>query len=184
MPGDLDGGQAGGGGSIGGGDTGGGGAQTAEIAGPPASPELEWKHRAEQAEARAEEAEARAAQLEAEVSRLESALAEAQAEASGAELKRRIDRELASARAIDLETAALLTEAAVAGMDEPDVAGAVAELRRRKPFLFGRGFGASAMGAMGGGGADGELDELAEHVKATGDKRALLRYLRLRRGAI
>ena len=183
MPGELGGGDAGGGGSIpgGGGDPGGGGGggpQTAEIAGPLVSEELAWKRRAEQAEARV-------AELESEVSRLESALAEAEAASSGAELKRRIDRELASARAIDLETAALLTEAAVAGLDDPDVAAAVAELRRRKPFLFGRGFGATAMGAIGdGGGADGELADLAEQAKTTGDKRALLRYLRLRRGAI
>ena len=98
------------------------------------------------------------------------------------ERRQRVDRALADADAIDLESARLLTEVALGG--ESDIEGAVADLRRRKPFLF-RSRGVRAGPAPGGRApqaAEG-LIEAAEEAARTGDRRALLRYLDLRRGA-
>ena len=166
----------------GGGDTGsggGGGAEQSVASGARPSAEHEWKRRAETAEARVEELEEQVGVLKARSVELESAL-------STSEQRRQIDRHLSQAEAVDVETAALLTEAAVAGMDEPDVARAVAELRDRKPFLFGRrermGSGMSAFGSVGDPVVD-ELDRAAIEARESGDKRTLLRYLRMRRGA-
>lgn len=102
-----------------------------------------------------------------------------------AERRRQIERALAEADAIDLETAALLTEAAVSQMDEADINAAVGELKRRKPFLFARRTPRSTVMAP-----RAQHDARAEHLAgareaaaSTGDRAALLRYLRLRRSA-
>lgn len=119
------------------------------------------------------------AQLRAKLAEAESQLAAAREMADASERKRRIDRELWAEGAVDLETVALLTEAAVAGMEKADVAAAVKDLRRRKPFLFRTG---PAGGAMGGR-VEGEgLTAAAEEARESGDRNALLRYLRLKRG--
>ena len=106
-----------------------------------------------------------------------------------------IERELTAARAVDLETACLLTEAAIGEMDEPDVVLAVRELKSRKPFLFsgvshgidgGAGYGnGSAMSAVAGNGTGTSghgLGQLASSARSSGDRNELLRYLRARRG--
>lgn len=170
------------GGSLpgGGNDPGNGGGEQTELVDARPSAEYEWKRRAELAEARVEELEEQIGVLEAQAAELEAALATS-------DQRRQIDRYLTEAEAIDIETAALLTEVAVAGMDEPDVARAISELRDRKPFLFGRrggriGSGMSAFGSVGDPVVD-ELDRAATEARESGDKRTLLRYLRIRRGA-
>lgn len=131
----------------------------------PVSEADEWRSRALSAEARAAE--------------LAEELAAARSAQEAAELGARIERELRGAEALDLETARMLTEAALAGADEPDVAGAVAELKRRKPFLFASERPAGAM--SGHVRPTDERQRLAEDARATGDRGALLRYLRARR---
>lgn len=97
--------------------------------------------------------------------------------------RQRIDAMLADAEAVDLEVARLLTEAAVEVMDEPDVKLAIDELRRLKPYLFRRRAdgGAASMPARQRGGGGHHADEAADRAASTGDRRDLLRYLRLRR---
>lgn len=126
----------------------------------------------------------------------------AQLEADLADLQATQDLEyrLRSLGAIDVEAAAILVRAVL----EKDAAesdgaplsleAAIEELRRTRPFLFAAsqagvgGNGAGAMagyagGGVGGGvGGGGELDRLAERARTTGDRRTLLKYLRLRRG--
>ncbi len=112
-------------------------------------------------------------ELEAEVERLREQLA-------ASERRRRIDQLLVEGEAIDVEAARLLTESALAQMDEADVDAAVEELKRRKPYLFRRRRTASgAMAAHPRG--EAPLDESAAEAAASGDRRDLLRYLRLRR---
>lgn len=159
---------------------GGSGETSGEEQSAPVSEELLLRARAEEAESRCRAQEERIAALEAELASTREAL-----EAS--ERRRQIDLALSDSDAVDVEVARLLTEAAVAQMDEPDVALAVEELRARKPFLF-RG-GAGGVGARGPGlrpltetGGGGGLEGLAEEARQTGDRRALLRYLRQRRG--
>jgi hypothetical protein len=129
------------------------------------SEEVIWK-------ARAEDAEEQVEQLSAKVAELETALGKANEMISHVERRGEIDRELTAAKAVDLETARLLTEAVIAEMDQPDVVMAVRELCDRKPFLFGckrHGVGGDALGAM------------ASSARSSGDRGELLRYLRARR---
>lgn len=150
----------------------------------PVSEELIWK-------ARAAEAEEKAAALEARVHELEGELASANASIKSVERRGEIDRELTAAKAIDLETARLLTEAAIGEMDAPDVSIAVRELCDRKPFLFackkhGVHLGSSGGAAMGPSGVfngDEEIELMADRARSSGDRSELLRYLRVRRGS-
>ena len=82
-----------------------------------------------------------------------------------------------------MDAARLLTEAAVQSMDEPDVAEAVQDLRRHKPFLFYPDASAAEGLALAPQieGADDPLARAAEQAQHSGDRRDLLRYLRLRR---
>lgn len=128
--------------------------------------EHEWRHRALSAESRLEQAE--------------EALGEARRAVDAAEQRREAERLLLEHGALDLETALMLTEAAIAQMDEPDVAGAVEELKRRKTFLFSSISRASAMSGHAEPIED-PLADAAEQARTSGDRRVLLRYLRLKR---
>lgn len=119
--------------------------------------------------------------LQAKVDELSATLAQTREALDGAERRHAIDLELIRGEAIDLETARLLTQASVTQMKDADASAVVADLRRRKPFLFRRPGGRAGEGAMaphaGGSGAADSAREAA----ATGDRAALLRYLRARR---
>ncbi|NJL31008.1 MAG: hypothetical protein HC898_04920 [Phycisphaerales bacterium] len=98
------------------------------------------------------------------------------------ERKQRIESELAEEEALDVEAARLLTEAAVQQMREPDVRLAVADLKRHKPWLFRQRqvAGAKAMPARQQRMDKPQVEQAAEQAASTGDRRDLLRYLRLR----
>jgi len=102
------------------------------------------------------------------------------------ERRQRIDALLAASDPVDLEAARLLTEAAVAQMSEPDVAAAVDDLKRHKPFLFRphprpRPGNDTAVMSPAVDEEDDTTARAAAEAAATGDRRDLLRYLRLRR---
>ena len=149
-----------------------------EAQGAHVSEEVIWK-------ARAEEAEEQVQELQSKLGELEMALGKAQETILHVERRGEIDRELTAAKAVDLETARLLTEAVIAEMDEPDVVLAVRELCDRKPFLFGAkrhaASGGVAMSPDQGQGGDEELSTIAQRAKSSGDRSELLRYLRARR---
>jgi len=119
--------------------------------------------------------------LKLKLANTEQLLAEAREALDATERKRQIERELWQEGAVDVETVAMLTEAAVAGMPKADVRAAVADLRKRKPFLFRTG-SARGSGVMGGQAPGDHLSDAAAQARESGDRRALLRYLRLRRG--
>lgn len=124
--------------------------------------------------------QAKASELEAKLAAAEKSLAESREALDSAERRREVERELVRQGAVDVETAALLTEAAIAGLDKADARAAIAELKRKKPFLFAPPVRASAMsGAVDHGSG---LEEAAAAARDSGDRRALLRYLRMRRG--
>ncbi len=137
---------------------------------------------ASQWRSRAVAAEGHLRELEAKLVEVEKQLGETRAAVDAADRRRQIERELAQADAIDLESATLLTEAAVGAMSAPDVALAVKDLKKRKPFLF-RGAGAPRASAMAGAprGAPDDLGRAADEARTSGDRGALLRYLRLKR---
>ncbi len=130
---------------------------------------------------RAQAAERQTQALQERVNEMTGTLAENEQALASMERRQRIDALLSDADTMDLEAARLLTEAAVAQMDQPDVDFAVADLRRHKPYLFrAKHRTASAMGAEPQEAAP--LDDAAEQAVASGNRRDLLRYLRLRRG--
>jgi hypothetical protein len=124
----------------------------------------------------------RVSELETKLREAEASLAESRGALDAAERRRTIERELAREGAVDLETAALLTEASVGGMQGADLRTAVADLKRNKPFLFRPAPARS--GAMAGEPAavPATLDDAAQAARESGDRRILLRYLRLKRG--
>jgi hypothetical protein len=135
---------------------------------------------------RAQAAERAAADLRLELQQKSAELAEREQTITALERRQRIDELLLEARAIDLDTARLLTELAVADMPEPDLDAAVAELRSRKPFLFRAGRASSGALAPrsapdGAASAASPAQRAAAEAHATGRRADLLRYLRLRR---
>lgn len=177
------------GGGGGGGGEGGGEMQESR---PPVTEDQRWRKRALDAEAALKEIEANLTAAREELRLCREAL-------DAAERRRQIDAALWEAGAADLEVARLLTELAVGKMDEPDVALAVEELKANKPFLFRRSRAPTAP-TPGAGDAPPEsatmsgrvtaqvapgpdLTEAAALASESGDRAALLRYLRLRRGA-
>ena len=131
----------------------------------------------------------RVSALEQRVVELESELRSAREALRKSELRTEIDAALIGAGALDLETGRLVLEHELELMDEPDVEAALARAQAGKPFLFAgaSGRGGSGSTAMAAGlppsGAREDLDALAAGVRETGDRRELMRYLRMRRGA-
>lgn len=123
--------------------------------------------------------ETRLAEAQTELAALRGELDAARQQLQRTERRQRIDQLLIESDAIDLQAARLLTEAAIAEMDDADVAAVVDDLRRHKPYLFRRREEAGAMSPRPRGAEPS--DEAAAHAAATGDRRDLLRYLRLRR---
>lgn len=127
-------------------------------------------------------------EVEARIDSLERALRETRTLLDRAERSRALDAALAGSGAVDLETARLLAERAIDAQECATPAAAVASLRQRKPFLFRRAqrsepaHPGSAMSARPRE-DDAALATAAADAAHTGGRDALLRYLRLRRGA-
>lgn len=135
---------------------------------------------------RAQAAEQQLADLRTQFEDARQELDEARRRLDETERRRRIDQLLVESDAIDLDAARLLTEAAVETMDDADVDEAVTELRRTKPYLFAGSPGVS--GSSGGtmsprprSGMRGDVENAAEAAASSGNRRDLLRYLRMRR---
>jgi len=131
---------------------------------------------------RAQAAEQQVGQMREQLEGVQSQLDEAKQTINSLERRQKIDELLAESEAIDVDAARLLTEHAVMQMDEPDLAAAVEDLKRHKPYLFRRraSGGASVMAARVEDRSDG-FEQAAEQAVATGNRKDLLRYLRLRR---
>jgi hypothetical protein len=132
---------------------------------------------------RAQTAEQQLEQINEELRVMSAKLEEANQTVAGLERRQKVDALLMESDAIDLEAARLLTEQAVLMMDEPDIELAVNDLRRHKPYLFRRrrGLDDSAMAPSIHPDGHDPAEQAAEQAARTGDRRDLLRYLRLRR---
>ncbi len=121
--------------------------------------------------------------LESEIAALKATVSQLQQTLAGTDRKRQIEKALIDNQALDLETATLLIEAAMNGPGAPDAATAVRDLRKRKPFLFHSTTtrGSAMSGAVNEG--DGGMVRAADEARASGDRAALLRYLKMRRGS-
>lgn len=132
---------------------------------------------------RAQTAEQQLTDLRDRFTQMQSQLDSSQETITALERRQKIDALLSDSDAIDLEAARLLTEISVSQMDEPDVSAAVSDLRRQKPYLF-RHRSAPADSAMSPRietPGHPTTHDAAERAAATGDRRDLLDYLRLRR---
>lgn len=135
----------------------------------------------EQWRTRAAAAEERADRLQRELGECQKLLDEAREAIDAAGRRNQVERELVRQGAIDLETTVLLTEAAVASMPKTDVAAAVADLKRRKPFLFRGSKPGGSMASLRDGAVPDESASLAAQARASGDRAALMRYLKSKR---
>lgn len=120
------------------------------------------------------------AELERERDALREQLCASEQRAERLERQSRMDALLAEADVVDLEAARLLTEAAVMQMDEEDLELAVEDLRKHRPYLFRRVALDSGQGVMGEE-SETSVDGAAQRARASGHRRDLLAYLRLRR---
>lgn len=166
----------------------GGGDQTAENRTLPINEELLEKAQQESQEEQQQDHQSDQQQIEAlkqQVATLQAQLLEAEQAIIHTQRHAEIERELNAARALDIETATLLTEAAIAEMDPPDVATAVRELRARKPFLFATTpathSGGLSMSPAPNDDAHNTISSIAQRARVSGDRAELLRYLRARR---
>lgn len=159
-----------GGGGVGGGPGEGGSAtESPGASGPLVTEELQWRRRAIAAEER--------------LADLEKQLSDARASMGRFELRTRLEREAEAMGAIDVEAVVLLAQEAMSGLDASEAGAVVRDLKRRKPLLFRAVAQPSAMAADPGTGAGDEgLARALEEARVSGDRRALLRYLRMRRG--
>lgn len=132
---------------------------------------------------RAQTAEQQLERLNEELRGLSAKLNEANQTITGLERRQQTDALLTDADAIDLEAARLLTEQAVLMMDEPDIKLAVEDLKRHKPYLFRHRHDTdhSAMAPAVQPTGHDPAEQAAQNAARTGDRRDLLRYLRLRR---
>jgi hypothetical protein len=135
---------------------------------------------------RAQAAEAAVEEVLKDLETKEAQLEEQRVALDDLQRRQAIDDLLGDEQAVDVETARVLTERVCAEMDEPDLSAAVAEVRRRKPFLFRtRALESGVLAPQSGDLVDAHetLDEAAEQAQQTGRRQDLLRYLRLRRRA-
>jgi hypothetical protein len=129
----------------------------------------------------------RTRELEAELVTARVALTEAHAGAETAQRRHQITLALVDHGALDLEAAMLVAEAALAAAEARGTAGTVAsvvaDLRRQRPALF-RTPQVRRTSVMSGELPPQPPQELAiTEARRTGDRRALMHYLRLRRGS-
>lgn len=170
-------------GGVTGGDPGGlpsgrGGVEAPEVDERP-RPRLEREEREDEIDPLLEELE----RARARIAELERSLADA-------ERARELEARLREAGAVDLETATTMALAILERNEresdgEPvSEADAVGELLRTKPFLFAAPVGGPGVVGMAGmpSPAIDDAARLAERARETGDRRLLLRYLRVRRG--
>lgn len=142
----------------------------------PVSEAIRYRKRAQTAEQQLEQINERLRAMSAKLEEANQAVADL-------ERRQKVDALLMESDAIDLEAARLLTERAVLTMDEPDIEMAVEDLRRHKPYLFRRRHDPDDSAMAPSIHTDGHdpAEQAAEQAARTGDRRDLLRYLRLRR---
>lgn len=128
------------------------------------------------------------ASLHARIESLEAALAAAEEALASSERSQALERAAVSAGASDVETVAVLAALAIDSGSSGGVEEAVSELRESKPHLFSLG-GRVRVSPVRSASVEREGPESAAVVAAreavsSGDRSALMRYLRLRRSSL
>lgn len=121
--------------------------------------------------------------LEQELAEAKERIADLEQRLSSESRRYELERQLSEAGVVDLETALVLAERKLED-ESVTVEQAVSSLKSSKGFLFRgpeRSSGASALSGSPARPRD-SLEDLAREARETGDRRAVLRYLRRRRG--
>ncbi len=134
---------------------------------------------------RAKVAEERVAELGDRLGAVEAAAEDLRRIVGESERARQVDRELLIAGVVDLDGARGVVEEQIAA--GATVLEAVSRVKERRPLLFvtrARGIRATGVPAVEGGRGLGarSVEDVAKAARETGDRRLLLRYLRMRRG--
>lgn len=116
------------------------------------------------------------------VAELERELTQSRDTVTALERRQRIDALLVEADTHDVDLARLLTEQAVAQMDEPDLAEAVSDLRRHRPYLFRHRPPMPRSMPPRTDDLPAPVEQAARQAAESGHRRDLMQYLRLRRG--
>lgn len=142
---------------------------------PKPSDDQQWR-------TRALAAQERVAELQAKLEECQKLLEDARQESQASQRRAQLERALAALGAIDLETAGMLAEQAIAADPALDAEAAARQLRETKPYLF-RARAGSRGSAMSGvpGRDETDVQRAALEARSSGDRAALLRYLRMRR---
>ncbi|GAB5497453.1 MAG: hypothetical protein Phyf2KO_25330 [Phycisphaerales bacterium] len=131
----------------------------------------------------AEAGNGRIEELESALTAAVETIADLEKQLAQIKQKQDLERLLIEAGVVDLETATLLAQQRLKDT-EASVEGVVSELVSSKSFLFRPKRSLVSGSAVSGGPAPvrDSLSELAEVARQTGDRRAVLKYLRRRRG--
>jgi hypothetical protein len=136
---------------------------------------------------RAQRAEQQAQQLSKDYTRLERELNEVKSSFNDAKLDCRLFDKLNSAKAVDIETAALVAKKRLSDSEEKDVESVVEELAKEKPYLFNsknqtdKGINLTSPAKQKVPDNNGMLESAAKRASDSGDRIDLQEYLRLRR---
>lgn len=122
-------------------------------------------------------------ELEAALAAAVETISDLEKQLSNIDQTQNLERLLIEAGVVDLETAMLLAGQKLKNV-EASIEGVVSDLVSTKSFLFRPKKAPVSGSAVSGGPAPvrDSLSELAEEARQTGDRRAVLRYLRRRRG--
>ncbi len=131
--------------------------------------------------ARAERAERQATELESQLTELNTQLEQAQQSIAHTERNHQLDLALTSAGAIDLDTARLLAQRIAHGNTDATPTDILNQLTREKPFLFRKTSSAHSAMSPRADNTSAPAITAAHHAATTGDRTALLDYLRARR---
>jgi|GEM_PF-6343982 len=145
---------------------------------PPVMPDFDWRSRAISAENNLRQTREQLAALQSQIDEHKARIAATQRRADIETLARQ-------AKAVDINVVAALVEHTLASQPDAEVSRVIADLKRTAPFLFASASitSSSAAGApIAPRDARAEaLAQKADEARASGDKRALLSYLRARR---
>jgi uncharacterized protein YhaN len=145
----------------------------------PVAESIRYRKRAQSAEKKIEELTEQLAQAKAQSAELSGQLSDIQTE-------QKLMRQLATAGAVDLETAVLIARARLQDKNDADVTGVIEQLKKEKQFLFNAGSSGAAPTKTAGArdrvtNSQTLLERAAKKAATTGSRTDLHEYLKLRR---
>jgi nickel-dependent lactate racemase len=139
---------------------------------------------------RAQSAEKKVEALSGQLAEAKAAACEMAEQLNSIRLERELIRKLATAGAVDLETAVLIAKARTEAQEEADVDGVIEQLKKEKQYLFTGQQGVAVTARKTAGAKDRMtnkqtiLERAAKKAATTGNRTDLQEYLKLRRNFV